>query len=61
MLVIAPPAEETSDAADVDALLRKALGRVSVKEAVAEIAAVTGHPRREVYQRALELSKDGAR
>jgi len=47
-----------SDAADLDTLLRQALGRVSVKEAVAEIAAVTGRPRREVYQRALALSQD---
>ena len=33
--------------------------RLSVKEAVAEVATVTGHPRREVYQRALKLAKDG--
>jgi 16S rRNA (cytidine1402-2'-O)-methyltransferase len=59
VLVIAPPAVETTEAADLDALLRKALARVSVKEAVAEVAAVTGHPRREVYQRALELAKGG--
>ncbi len=42
---------------DLDTLLRQALGRLSVKEAVAEIAAVTGRPRREVYQRALALAK----
>ncbi len=59
VLVIAPPAAETADAADLDALLRNALARVSVKEAVAEIAAVTGQPRRDVYQRALKLAKDG--
>jgi 16S rRNA (cytidine1402-2'-O)-methyltransferase len=59
VLVIAPPAAETTDAADLDALLRKALARVSVKVAVAEVAAVTGRPRREVYQRALELAKAG--
>jgi 16S rRNA (cytidine1402-2'-O)-methyltransferase len=58
VLVIAPPAAETADDADVDALLRQALTRVSVKEAVAEVAAVTGRPRREVYQRALDLTKD---
>jgi 16S rRNA (cytidine1402-2'-O)-methyltransferase len=39
-------------------LLRQALARLSVKEAVAEIAAVTGRPRREVYQRALALAKE---
>ncbi len=53
VIVIAPPGAPASDAADLDTLLRQALGRVSVKEAVAEIAAVTGRPRREVYQRAL--------
>ena len=37
--------------------LRQALGRLSVKEAVAEIAAISGRPRREVYQRALALAK----
>ena len=57
-LVIAPPSAPAPDAADLDTLLRQALARLSVKEAVAEIAAVTGHPRREVYQRALELAED---
>ena len=39
---------------DLDALLRQALNRLSVKDAVAEIAAVSGMPRREVYRRAIE-------
>jgi 16S rRNA (cytidine1402-2'-O)-methyltransferase len=59
VLVIAPP-ESSANAtapADLDALLREALGRLTVKEAVAEIASVTGLPRREVYQRALALTK----
>jgi 16S rRNA (cytidine1402-2'-O)-methyltransferase len=58
VVVIAPPQAETASAGDVDTLLRAALERLSVKEAVAEVAAVTGRPRREVYQRALELSRD---
>jgi 16S rRNA (cytidine1402-2'-O)-methyltransferase len=58
VIVIAPPGAPASDAADLDTLLRQALGRVSVKEAVAEIAAVTGRPRREVYQRALALAQE---
>src|SRR6266566_3068048 len=41
-----------------DAAIRPALDRLSLKGAVAEIAAVTGHSRREVYQRALALTKD---
>jgi 16S rRNA (cytidine1402-2'-O)-methyltransferase len=58
VIVIAPPGAPAADAADLDALLRQALRRVSVKEAVGEIAAVTGRPRREVYQRALTLAQD---
>jgi 16S rRNA (cytidine1402-2'-O)-methyltransferase len=58
VLVIAPPAEEAINTHDFDALLRQALARVSVKEAVSEIALATGKPRREVYQRALALTKD---
>jgi 16S rRNA (cytidine1402-2'-O)-methyltransferase len=60
VLVIAPPIAESADASDIDALLRNALARVSVKEAVAEVAAVTGQPRREVYQRALAIAKHGS-
>jgi 16S rRNA (cytidine1402-2'-O)-methyltransferase len=44
--------------ADLDALLRDALDRLSVKEAVAEAAALTGTPRRLIYQRALALRGD---
>lgn len=58
VIVVAPPDEESADADDVDALLRNALARVSVKDAVGEVALATGRPRREVYQRALELSKE---
>jgi len=57
-IVIAPSPKQETDTADLDALLRDALDRLSVKEAVAEIAAVTGHPRRAVYQRALALAQD---
>ena len=57
VIVVAPP-EQLAEPMDIDTLLRDALGRLSVKEAVAEIAAVTGQPRREVYQRALALAKD---
>jgi 16S rRNA (cytidine1402-2'-O)-methyltransferase len=58
VIVVAPPADEAMDAADVDDLLRRALTRVSVKDAVGEVALATGRPRREVYQRALTLAKD---
>jgi 16S rRNA (cytidine1402-2'-O)-methyltransferase len=56
VLVIAPPQQEHDvSISDLDAMLRAALDRVSLKEAVAEISACTGAPRRGVYQRALAL------
>jgi 16S rRNA (cytidine1402-2'-O)-methyltransferase len=57
VIVIAPPSEGQAalDTAAVDELLRRALGRASVKDAAEEVAAVTGRPRREIYQRALAL------
>jgi len=59
VIVIAPPSVEvdTVDADTIDALLRRALDRTSVKDAVGEIAAATGRPRREIYQRALALKQ----
>jgi 16S rRNA (cytidine1402-2'-O)-methyltransferase len=58
VIVVAPPADDQPDAHDVDAMLRDALERVSVKDAVAEVAAASGQPRRTVYQRALALAKN---
>lgn len=60
VIVVAPPDAQamTVDAQDLDGLLRRALERVSVKEAVGEVAAVSGHSRRDVYQRALALAKE---
>jgi 16S rRNA (cytidine1402-2'-O)-methyltransferase len=63
VIVIAPPADDEATDGDIDELLRRALARVSVKDAVGEVALATGRPRREVYQRALEIEKgdtDGA-
>jgi 16S rRNA (cytidine1402-2'-O)-methyltransferase len=58
VIVVAPPEDDGGTASDVDALLRRALVRVSLKDAVGEVALATGQPRRTVYQRALELTKD---
>ena len=60
-VVIEPPAAGSSapDADEVDALLRQALQRASVKDAVSEVSAATGRPRREIYQRALALGDGG--
>jgi 16S rRNA (cytidine1402-2'-O)-methyltransferase len=60
VVVVAPPGERARPSADeIDALIRASLGRVSVKDAVAEVVAATGLPRRDIYQRALTLAKDG--
>ncbi len=58
-IVIAPPPAGAgqADAGEVDALLRRALQHASVKDAVSGVAAATGRPRREIYQRALALGE----
>jgi 16S rRNA (cytidine1402-2'-O)-methyltransferase len=58
VVIAPPPIEDEAAGPDLDALVREALSRLSVKAAVAEVAAVTGAPRREVYQRALALAKE---
>src|ERR1700716_2567525 len=67
VLVIGPPAASARIMAQhhLDDLLRSALKRDSVKDAVAHAVALSGRPRREIYARALELArqdhaKDGA-
>lgn len=52
-----PPDDERAQPADLDAMLRDALARASLKDAVAEVATITGEPRGEVYRRALALAK----
>ena len=60
VLVIGPRAEgsELMTTDEVDDLLRDRLARDSVKDAVAHAVEVSGRPRREIYARALELSKN---
>ena len=41
----------------LDKALRVALAKLSLKEAVAQVAAASGQPRRVVYARALELTR----
>lgn len=60
VIVVAPPEREAEQitADELDRLLRAALGRTSVKDAVSEVAAATGQPRRAIYQRALALANE---
>ena len=59
VLVVAPSrAPERTTADDAETLLRQALVRASLKDAVGEVAEATGLPRRELYRRALALAKE---
>jgi 16S rRNA (cytidine1402-2'-O)-methyltransferase len=55
IVIAAPQPAPEITAGDLDALLRSALDRLSLKEAVEEIAALSAVPRRTIYQRALAL------
>ena len=61
VLVVAPPVDEAPafTLETVDALLRQELSGRSVKDAVEDVAARSGRPRREVYRRALALKQAG--
>ena len=60
VLVVGPPPDDAGvmDQAALDDVLRAQLARGSVKDAVAHAVELSGRPRREVYARALELTKD---
>lgn len=55
VIVIGAGAEEQASADDVDALLRAALGSLSVRDAAAHVAAATGLPKKQIYERALQV------
>ncbi|MEO1001115.1 MAG: 16S rRNA (cytidine(1402)-2'-O)-methyltransferase, partial [Pseudomonadota bacterium] len=58
VLVIGPPLPVTADPVEVDAALREALRRSSVRDAAREVAEATGLGRKELYARALALRDD---
>ena len=60
VLIGAPHRQKNAadDSDRLDALLRAALQKHSLKEAVAHVAAETGEPRRAVYARALDLTRE---
>ncbi|WP_226893586.1 16S rRNA (cytidine(1402)-2'-O)-methyltransferase [Nisaea sediminum] len=61
VLMFGPPeTEEKPSEEALDALLGEALTRLSLKDAAKEVAAETGLPRKQVYERALQLRGDGA-
>ena len=58
VVVVGPPEDMPAGADDIDALLTEALSGMSVRDAAATVAAATGAPRKEIYRRALDLSRD---
>lgn len=58
VLVIAPPEKKSDyDDEDIKVLLAQRLTDLSLKDAVAEIASLSGKPRKIVYQMALDINK----
>jgi len=60
VLVIGPPdaRKPTLEGEALDAVIKAALARLSVRDAVAEVVTLTNLPKRTVYNRALDLQKD---
>jgi 16S rRNA (cytidine1402-2'-O)-methyltransferase len=58
-VVVGPPAEGGSAAADVDAMLARALAVMSVRDAAASVAAASGQAKKDIYRRALALAGEG--
>lgn len=60
VVVVGPPAAEAPAATEtIEALLREAMTRLSLRDAADAVAKATGQPRRAVYARALALSRPG--
>lgn len=58
VVLIDRPGTRVADGEALDAALSKAMSELSVSAAAAEVAAQLGLPRRQVYQRALELAAE---
>ena len=59
VVIVAPPQPNVLSDSDVDAHLIRALQNNSLKDAVSAVADLSQRPRRDVYARALELTKTG--
>jgi 16S rRNA (cytidine1402-2'-O)-methyltransferase len=57
VVLVGPGREAEATAADADAALTEALGRLKPADAAAEVARALGLPRRDLYRRALELKR----
>jgi len=59
VVLVAPGREAAATAADADAALAEALGRLRPADAAAEVAKALGLPRRDLYRRALAMKGEG--
>jgi 16S rRNA (cytidine1402-2'-O)-methyltransferase len=59
VIIVGPQNSDSAPQVDIDALLRAALQQQSLKQAVADVTAQTGLPRKQIYARALALHSDG--
>lgn len=57
VVVIGPPGASAAEAVDIDGMLADAMATMSVRDAAGTVAAATGTPRKEIYSRALALSR----
>ena len=60
VILAGPPEEKSATAADLDTALRDALKTMPTKEAASSVSEALGLPRREVYQRALQIKSEDA-
>ena len=58
VVLIGPPEAQKASEADIVDLLRGAMADMSVKDAAAHVAAMTGAPKREIYARALAFKAE---
>jgi 16S rRNA (cytidine1402-2'-O)-methyltransferase len=60
VIVIEPPQVSEMDEGDTDGLLRSLSREMSASRAAAEASRLTGLSKAELYQRLLEMKRDGA-
>ncbi len=58
VILVGPPRETSASTDEIDAALRDALSRLPTKAAAAEVSNALNLPKRECYQRALELKAE---
>lgn len=58
VIVVGPPLKHAASATDVDTALRDALQTLSVKDAAKQVAEALDLPRKQLYARALELTRE---